>query len=279
MKKMYRLFLLVTIGTIMVACSRDSEDHQVKVGKSSEKRVMTTSSQADSLAEQSSVPEEASSGSSGPAGDAEKEGVLEQEEVAEKQDVIEETQPSVSHHQVLLSVRPQIQEVWYYCAPTTVSMILSSRGVDVDQYQLAKEMGTYEPFGTHNRDAVRILNKHLFGYEAPEAGQAGYRLERISNVGPEELHLFKQRIRQNIQDGYPMYYTMDMSKVYPGMSGEHNVAGIGYELTPDGQDIAYLYYLDPYPKVQDAIHGGLKKITPQALLESLLTCEEPNYAW
>ncbi|MBS4749825.1 hypothetical protein GMA11_00700 [Granulicatella sp. zg-ZJ] len=193
----------------------------------------------------------------------------------------ETTQQSLGNQKVVLSVKPQIQQVWNYCAPTTVSMMLSSRNVDVDQYTLAKEMGTYEPFGTHNRDAIRILNKHLFGYEVPTGNQAGYRLETVTNPSPqsEQMRLFKERVKKNIQDGYPMYYTMDVSKVYTGSKGEHNVIGIGYKTTPDGKDIDVLYYLDPSPNQQDKVYGGLKTITPAELFESMMTCEEPNYAW
>ena len=43
--------------------------------------------------------------------------------------------------------------------------------------------------------------------------------------------------------------------------------------------IKYVYYLDPAPKVQDSVYGGLKIETPEKLLNSMLTCEEPNYAW
>ncbi|MBU0279255.1 MULTISPECIES: C39 family peptidase [unclassified Gemella] len=179
----------------------------------------------------------------------------------------------------VLDVNQQIQKEWYYCAPTTVSMILSAKDKDVDQYTLAKEMGTYEPFGTHNKDAIRILNKYMFGYEYPADNQSGYRLESVSLVNEEVLATFKKRLKKNIEDGYPMYYTFDMSKVYEGRQGEHNVVGIGYALTPDESDIALLYYIDPSYKVQDATYGGLKVITPEQLLTAMLTCEEPNYAW
>lgn len=180
---------------------------------------------------------------------------------------------------VMLSVKPQLQEVWNYCAPTTVSMMLSTRGIVVDQYRLAKDMGTYEPFGTHNRDAIRVLNSYLFGYEAPGPNQSGYRLETVTSASPEEVRVFKERLRQNIADGYPLYYTFDVAKMYPGLKGEHNVIGIGYEMTADGQDIANVYYLDPSPNVQDPTYGGLKKVSPQELLNAMLTCVEPNYGW
>lgn len=186
--------------------------------------------------------------------------------------------PTEKRQKKLLSVSEQVQKEWHFCAPTTVSMMLSIKGIHVDQYQLAKEMGTYEPFGTHNKDAIKILNRHLFGYDVPQSHQSGYRLEHVSDV-EQALPKFTERMIKNIQDGYPMYYTMDVSKIYPGLKGEHNVVGIGYELDENGEDIAYVYYIDPSTNVRDSQYGGLKKISPRQLLESMLTCVEPNYAW
>lgn len=189
--------------------------------------------------------------------------------------------PTPQRRKKILAVTPQIQEEWYFCAPATVSMILSTQGKFVSQRQLAQEMGTYVPFGTHNKDAIRVLNQHLFGYSVPKEGQAGYRLASVTNASPnsEEMRLFKERVRKNIDDGYPMYYTFTLSKIYPGKNGEHNVIGIGYELTPDGKDISAIYYLDSMTHEQDPVYGGLKKVTPEELLEAMAACEEPNYAW
>ena len=182
---------------------------------------------------------------------------------------------------ILLNVSPQVQHSWNMCAPTTVSMILSSQGITVSQQLLAKEMQTDETFGTHNVNAIQILNYHLFGYVIPKNGQAGYRLETVttSDVNSKQMLLFKERLKQNIADGYPMYYTFDCAKIYPGSYGEHNVIGIGYQLSEDGSDIAYLYYIDPSYTKQDPIYGGLKKVTPEELFEAMLSCVEPNYAW
>ena len=182
---------------------------------------------------------------------------------------------------ILLNVSPQVQHSWNTCAPTTVSMILSSQGITVSQELLAKEMQTDETFGTHNVNAIQILNYHLFGYVTPQDSQAGYRLETVttSDANSKQMYLFKKRLKQNIADGYPMYYTLDCAKIYPGSYGEHNVIGIGYQLSEDGSDIAYLYYIDPSYTKQDPIYGGLKKITPEELFEAMLTCAEPNYAW
>lgn len=179
----------------------------------------------------------------------------------------------------VLNIKQQIQQKWNYCAPTAVSMMLSAKDINVDQHQLAKDMGTYEPFGTHNKDAIRILNKYMFGYEFPSSNQSGYRLEYVSEVNERVLKLFEDRLKENIKNGYPMYYTFDVSKLYEGKKGEHNVIGIGYKLKKDSDAIDYLYYIDPSPNVQDSVYGGLKIIEPRKLLEAMLTCEEPNYAW
>ena len=204
----------------------------------------------------------------------------------------ENTQPSQSlkqessskENQVIRKLLPiplKLQEEWYFCAPATVHMMLASRGVSVSQHQLAKEMGTYNPYGTHNRDAIRVLNQNLFGYPEPSGNQAGYRLVTVTDARPgsEDIRLFKERVRKDIDDGYPLYYTFNVAQIYPGKSGEHNVIGVGYELTADGKDISAIYYLDPDTHVQDPTYGGLKKLTPEELLAAMATCGEKNYAW
>ena len=204
----------------------------------------------------------------------------------------ENTQPSQSVKQEtsskenqgirkLLPISLKLQEEWYFCAPATVHMMLASRGVSVSQHQLAKEMGTYNPYGTHNRDAIRVLNQNLFGYPEPSGNQAGYRLATVTDARPdsEDIRIFKERVRKDIDDGYPLYYTFNVAQIYPGKSGEHNVIGVGYELTADGKDISAIYYLDPDTHVQDPIYGGLKKLTPEELLAAMVTCGEKNYAW
>ena len=204
----------------------------------------------------------------------------------------ENTQPSQSVKQEtsskenqgirkLLPISLKLQEEWYFCAPATVHMMLASRGVSVSQHQLAKEMGTYNPYGTHNRDAIRVLNQNLFGYPEPSGNQAGYRLATVTDARPdsEDIRIFKERVRKDIDDGYPLYYTFNVAQIYPGKSGEHNVIGVGYELTADGKDISSIYYLDPDTHVQDPTYGGLKKLTPEELLAAMVTCGEKNYAW
>lgn len=183
----------------------------------------------------------------------------------------------------MLPVKTQAQQKWFWCAPTTVSMILGSRGVNVSQSQLASEMGAYEPFGAHNKDAVRVLNRYLFGYETLENGQSGYRLEKITSSSGEELRRFKDRVIKNTKDGYPLYLTVDLSKLYPGRSNpaEHNVVGAGYISTPDDRDVTLLYIVDPYSKFHDSANGWLKIFKPEEVLEAAISSSvtEPYYAW
>lgn len=183
----------------------------------------------------------------------------------------------------VLPVKTQAQQKWFWCAPTTVSMILASRGVNISQSQLASEMGTYEPFGTHNENAVRVLNRYLFGYETPKSGQSGYRLEKITSSSGEELGRFKERIVKNTKDGYPLYLTVDLAKLYPGRSNpaEHNIVGAGYISTPDDKDVALIYIVDPYSKFHNSVNGGLKIFKPEEVLEAAISSAvtELHYAW
>ena len=211
-----------------------------------------------------------------------KEQVSIQENTQASQSLKQESSSKVNQgFRKLLPIPLKLQEEWYFCAPATVHMMLASRGVSVSQHQLAKEMGTYNPYGTHNRDAIRVLNQNLFGYPEPSGNQAGYRLVTVTDARPdsEDIRLFKERVRKDIDDGYPLYYTFNVAQIYPGKSGEHNVIGVGYELTADGKDISAVYYLDPDTHVQDPTYGGLKKLTPEELLAAMATCGEKNYAW
>lgn len=189
-----------------------------------------------------------------------------------------ENAPEIGRQIVRLEVPQQVQRAWNTCAPTTVSMLLAYKGIDVSQETLAVEMGTDETFGTHNANAIAVLNQYLFGYATPSANQAGYRLETVTN--PEtDKSLFKERLRKNIADGFPMYYTIELSTLSTEKWGEHNVLGVGYQLNAEGTDIESVYYLDPSYVSQDPVYGGLKKVTVEELLYSTSVCVEPNYAW
>ena len=191
---------------------------------------------------------------------------------------INEESPKTSKKKIL-PVQGQFQRQWNTCVPTVVSMMLSYFGKEVSQEELAIEMGTDEAFGTHNSIAIEVLNRRLFGYGSPGVGQAGYRLAEVRQLDAATMDLFADRFVKDIDDGYPVYLTVNNAVLYPGVSkGEHNLAGVGYELDGDG-NLAFVYYLDPNPYLKDAYYGGLKKASVQELLKAMQACEEPNYGW
>ena len=267
---------LLVLGCCLLACSRQKASESPQ-SRSSDSSKASSTSQARSKTASSSQSSANQSSPSQSSASAESESSSQTTEKVRE----EETQPSSkeapSPIRKRLEVPMQIQRAWNTCAPTSVSY----RGVQASQEELARAMGTDETFGTHNVNAIRVLNQYLFGYAEVPAGQAGYHLATVisSASNSEDMRLFKERLRKNIDDGYPLYYTIDNASIYPGHKGEHNVVGTGYELSADGSDVLAVYYIDPSYTVQDPVYGGLKKVTPEELLAAMCACQEPNYSW
>ena len=274
--KNLKVLALLGLGCYLLACSRQKASESPQSGSSD------SSSKASSMSQARSK-----TASSGQSSDSQSSASAESKSSSQTSEKVreEETQPSSkeasSPIRKRLEVPMQIQRAWNTCAPTSVSMILAYRGVQASQEELARAMGTDQTFGTHNVNAIRVLNQYLFGYAEVPAGQAGYHLATVTSSASnsEDMRLFKERLRKNIDDGYPLYYTIDNASIYPGHKGEHNVVGTGYELSADGSDVLAVYYIDPSYTVQDPVYGGLKKVTPEELLAAMCACQEPNYAW
>ncbi|WP_148886833.1 C39 family peptidase [Streptococcus sp. Marseille-P6264] len=274
--KHLKVLALLGLGCYLLACSRQKASESPQSGSSD------SSSKASSMSQARSK-----TASSGQSSDSQSSASAESKSSSQTSEKVreEETQPSSkeasSPIRKRLEVPMQIQRAWNTCAPTSVSMILAYRGVQASQEELARAMGTDETFGTHNVNAIRVLNQYLFGYAEVPVGQAGYHLATVTSSASnsEDMRLFKERLRKNIDDGYPLYYTIDNASIYPGHKGEHNVVGTGYELSADGSDVLAVYYIDPSYTVQDPVYGGLKKVTPEELLAAMCACQEPNYAW
>ena len=260
--------------------STSTEESSKSETSTAEKSTSEIQSSSSTTTEAHSTEEKTRSNATEQAPSLSKSSTSYSETISSEENKATTSDPNAIVDKVYLQIAPQIQQEWNWCAPATVSMILSYREVYVSQAQLAAEMGTEETFGTHNADAIRVLNKHLFGYEYPEEGAAGYRLATVSSGAKDsdDMYLFIERLKQNIADGYPMYFTFDVSKIYPGLEGEHNVIGIGYSLNGNG-DIVDIHYIDPDPGQQDPIFGGWKTVTPEELLDAMTTCVEPNYGW
>ena len=279
--KNLKVLALLGLGCCLLACSRQKKASDFPQSKSPDSSKASSTSQASSKAASSRQFSANQSSPSQSSASAESESSSQTSEKIRE----EETQPSSKESpfpiRKRLEVPMQIQRAWNTCAPTSVSMILAYRGVQASQEELARAMGTDETFGTHNVNAIRVLNQYLFGYAEVPVGQAGYHLATVTSsaLNSEDMRLFKERLRKNIDDGYPLYYTIDNASIYPGHKGEHNVVGTGYELSADGSDVLAVYYIDPSYTVQYPVYGGLKKVTPEELFAAMCVCQEPNYAW
>ena len=249
--KNLKMLALLGLGYCLLACSRQKAS-DFPQSKSPDSSKASSTSQASSKAASSRQFSANQSSPSQSSTSAESESSSQTGEKVRE----EETQPSSketpSPIRKRLEVPMQIQRAWNTCAPTSVSMILAYRGVQASQEELARAMGTDETFGTHNVNAIRVLNQYLFGYAEVPAGQAGYHLATVTSsaLNSEDMRLFKERLRKNIDDGYPLYYTIDNASIYPGHKGEHNVVGTGYELSADGSDVLAVYYIDPSYRIQ-----------------------------
>lgn len=279
--KNLKVLALLGLGCCLLACSRQKASESPKSGSSDSSSKASSTSQAHSKTASSSQSSANQFSPSQSSTSAESESSSQTGEKVREEETQTSSKETPSPIRKRLEVPMQIQRAWNTCAPTSVSMILAYRGVQASQEELAREMGTDETFGTHNVNAIRVLNQYLFGYEEVPVGQAGYHLATVTSsaLNSEDMRLFKERLRKNIDDGYPLYYTIDNASIYPGHKGEHNVVGTGYELSADGSDVFAVYYIDPSYTVQDPIYGGLKKVTPEELLAAMCACQEPNYAW
>lgn len=278
--KNLKVLALLGLGCCLLACSRQKASEPPQSGSSDSSKASSTS-QARSKTASSSQSSANQSSTSQSSASAESESFSQTTEKVREEETQSSSKEASSPIRKRLEVPMQIQRAWNTCAPTSVSMILAYRGVQASQEELVRAMGTDETFGTHNVNAIHVLNQYLFGYAEVPAGQAGYHLVTVTSSAPnsEDMRLFKERLRKNIDDGYPLYYTIDNASIYPGHKGEHNVVGTGYELSADGSDVLAVYYIDPSYTVQDPIYGGLKKVTPEELLAAMCACQEPNYAW
>lgn len=189
------------------------------------------------------------------------------------QDIVSVPVPST----VQLSVSQKVQETSYYCACACVQMTLELFGTSLSQSELAAQMHTDPVTGSEYADTVRVLNRYLFGKEDPLAGEAGYRVQRI-HAQEAFASVFEQRLVRNLQDGYPIFATVDLHALYPQLpSANHMVLVIGYVMK--GNTITHYLYIDPYPPVQDAKQQGLKTVSKEIFLHAMALNEEPAYLW
>lgn len=181
---------------------------------------------------------------------------------------------------VKISLPQSLQETNYYCGPACLQMILANFGIQVSQSELAKQIKTDPITGSEYEDMVRVLNAYLFSNV--DLSHSGYRVQthKRSDEKASALVQFESRVRKNIDDGYPSVIAIDLNKIYPQLpSANHVVVCNGYIKKFNSEEIAFYYIVDPYDKVQDATHGGLKVVTPQELIDAIIDNVEPAYIW
>ncbi len=111
-------------------------------------------------------------------------------------------------------------------------------------------------FGTDNNNA-NGLNQYLFGYAEVPVGRAGSHLATVTSSARTRRYVFEERLSKNIDDGYPLYYTIDTS-IYPykvnTMLGE-----TGYELSADRVISCSVYYIDPFHRSRSQLWRASKR--------------------
>lgn len=181
---------------------------------------------------------------------------------------------------VRLEIPQSVQENGHYCGPACLQMVLSYKGIERTQDELAGELNTSMVTGTEYADMARVLNTYLFDCEVPEAGQPGYRAEYLvpGTVTEDVMETLKERVLRDIRADDPVFIAVNMHELYPELpSANHFVVITGYQMLDD--EILYYYVVDPYWKVQSGTYQGLKIFTPAEIQKALDTNTEPAYVW
>lgn len=212
--------------------------------------------------------------------------IVESKTVEQKEKDIreEETKPNETDNiekslSVYLDIPQRIQETDYYCVPACVQMALQYFGITSEQSVLASEMKSSHITGTEYIDMARVLNQYIFDSSTGRKG--GYDVQTLSVLesNPESRDLFYQRVKKNMDDGYPSFAAVDLHALYPELpKANHMVIITGYQLSIKGEVLSFTI-LDPYGKVQDPVYGASKTFPPGILWQAVIQNEEPAYLW
>ncbi|WP_280485346.1 C39 family peptidase [Nocardia cyriacigeorgica] len=135
------------------------------------------------------------------------------------------------------------QETYYWCGPASTQVVLNSRGVNVDESTLAREIGTHTGGTDYVGLITPILNKYLGG---------GYEPVYIQNdpASRSQKEKLWRDIVASINGGfgvvanivapvsnYPRGVKGSVSPSYSGGTVYHYVAIMGYDDTPDSRAV------------------------------------------
>lgn len=183
---------------------------------------------------------------------------------------------------VRLSITQRVQETSYFCVPACTQMILHLFSINTTQTELAQQMKTDPITGTEYADLAITLNGYLFSKGLAADNEAGYHIQTMipGDVSATTSALFEQRVREDIDTGYPVLTALNLNTLYPQLPvANHMLLITGYVLHKDYDHVAFYYGVDPYTLVQEEPYGGLKIFTPQEVMDAMSTNEEPAYLW
>ena len=182
---------------------------------------------------------------------------------------------------IILDVKQKIQENDYYCSPASVQMALNYYGIEVSQDVLAKEMNTEYLTGTDYKDMTKVLNNYLYNTFSYDPKGDGYHIHSIEGKYDyeKEEELFRRRILKDISSNKIVFLNVRIQALYDGYNDvSHSVILVGYKFDKENNQMFY-YIMDPYGKVQDDIYEGLKIISEEEIMRSIITNLEPAYIW
>ncbi|KFI52276.1 C39 family peptidase [Bifidobacterium biavatii] len=160
-------------------------------------------------------------------------------------------------------------------------MVLRYRGIDVSQSVLADDMNADPRTGTEYVDLARVVNRYLFGVDDANPNDAGYRVQtmEIGDTDPATARTFAERATADLDNGDPVFTAIDVHALYPAFShANHMIVITGYDADANGT-VTRWTYRDPWYRVQDETRDGLKTVTADALINAIISNEEPAYVW
>ncbi len=85
--------------------------------------------------------------------------------------------------------------------------MLASRGVSASNINLLRKWGLYNPYGPIIEMRFVFLNQNLFGYPEPrKPSRLSTSIVTDARPDSEDVRLFKERVRKDIDDGYPLLH-------------------------------------------------------------------------
>jgi hypothetical protein len=130
----------------------------------------------------------------------------------------------------------QLQTTYYNCAPAATHMVLSARGANVSQDQLAGQLGTTVNGTNSAVDTTRVLNRVL--------NTSFYKTHSIpgQSASAAEAGQLRSDVVHAISNGYAVVANIaggatDRAGVWHDFPGGHYVAIVGYK--DDGQSVKF----------------------------------------